>query len=153
MLHVINSEQLFKVNKDILWKFISSPYNLATITPEYMKFQVLGDLTDTMYQGQVIQYHVRPLLGIRLSWVTEITHVKDGEYFVDEQRFGPYAFWHHQHRLIETNDGVLMKDIVHYKAPFGVLGRALNSLVIKKQLDDIFSYRKTKLDSIFNKHD
>src|SRR5690606_35147038 len=103
-----------------------------------------------MYAGQIIEYKVRPLLGIQLSWVTEITHIVEGSYFVDEQRFGPYSFWHHQHFIKPVTGGVEMTDIVHYKIPLGIIGRIMNSLFIKKQLNDIFLYRRSRLDELFN---
>lgn len=130
---------------------MSSPANLSAITPDYMGFEMLNDLHgDNMYPGQIIEYYVRPVLGIRLHWVTEITHVKDHEFFVDEQRFGPYAFWHHKHFLKEVKGGVEMSDLVHYKAPFGILGKMANTLFIKQQLKNVFDYRYKKIEELFN---
>ena len=136
----------------VAWEFISSPHNLQVITPPYMGFKVTSpNLPDKMYPGMVIHYKVSPLLGIPLTWVSEISQVKEFEFFVDEQKVGPYALWHHQHHLAEINGGVLMTDIVTYKPPFGVLGNVANSLVIKKQLSSIFEYRRTKLEDLFGK--
>ncbi len=151
MLHRITTEQLIRTNRETLWEFIGNPLNLEKITPPYMGFEVLGSLSPEMYPGQIIEYYVRPLLNIKLHWVTEITHVKEGFYFVDEQRAGPYAFWHHQHSLQEVAGGVLMKDQVHYQLPFSALGKLANSLFVKQQLAGIFDYRKDKLDQMFNK--
>jgi ligand-binding SRPBCC domain-containing protein len=154
MLHVIKTRQFIKSDIDTVWDFISSPSNLAIITPESMRFDIIGDKDDTlkMYEGQIIEYFVSPFSGIRMHWVTEITHVKDKEYFVDEQRFGPYSFWHHKHFLKETDGGVEMTDIVHYKAPFGKVGKIANSLFIEKKLKIIFDYRYEKIDEIFNRN-
>lgn len=116
-----------------------------------MGFVILSDPAEKMYPGQIIEYKVSPMLGIKLHWVTEITHVQDKEYFVDEQRFGPYAFWHHKHFLKETKEGVVMYDEVHYKAPMGVLGRMANALFIERQLKQIFDYRFGKIEELFNK--
>jgi ligand-binding SRPBCC domain-containing protein len=151
MLHSIQTSQLIKSDLNTVWDFMSSPKNLATITPDYMGFQILNNLHgDTMYSGQIIEYNVSPILGVKLHWVTEITHVKDKEYFVDEQRFGPYTFWHHKHFLKETSQGIEMNDLVHYKLPFGILGKLANELFVKKQLKDVFDYRYKKVNELFN---
>lgn len=133
-----------------VWDFISSPGNLKTITPPQMDFAVTSDNgKQKMYPGMIITYKVSPLPGIRLTWVTEITHVKDHEYFVDEQRVGPYAMWHHQHKIEPADEGVLMTDIVSYRPPLGFLGAIANSLMIKKQLQQIFDYRTVALERRF----
>lgn len=118
-----------------------------------MGFQILSDAKQLkeMYAGQIIEYHVSPVAGIKMHWVTEITHVEKGVYFVDEQRFGPYSFWHHKHWLTAVEGGVEMHDIVHYKLPFGPLGRLMNSLVVARQLTSIFEFRKKTLDELFNR--
>lgn len=107
-----------------------------------MGFEITNEpIADVMYAGMIISYKVKPILGIPMDWVTEITHVKDKEYFVDEQRIGPYAIWHHQHKISPIDGGVLMEDIVSYKPPLGFLGNIANSLIIKNQLKAIFDYR------------
>lgn len=153
MLHTIRTSQLIKSDLETVWSFMSDPNNLSTITPDGMGFEVLSDIEgQKMYPGQIIEYYVKPISGIKMHWVTEITHVKDKEYFVDEQRFGPYAFWHHKHFLKETEGGVEMNDLIHYKAPFGFLGKMANSLFIEKKLDSIFKYRYNKLEELFHGH-
>lgn len=133
-----------------VWEFISSPYNLKLITPEYMGFEVLTkDLPKEMYPGMIIAYTVKPLMNIPMTWVTEITQVRDFEFFVDEQRIGPYILWHHQHHIREVEGGVLMTDIVNYKPPLGVLGDLSNSIIIRKKLDEIFLFRKKKVEQLF----
>ena len=135
-----------------VWDFISSPANLKNITPDYMGFDIVSkNLPEKMYPGMMIAYKVSPLLTIKMNWVTEITHVKELEYFVDEQRVGPYSIWHHQHHIQKIMGGVLMTDIVDYLPPFGFLGRIANTLVIKKQLNEIFSFRTLKLEEVFGK--
>lgn len=144
-------EQSFPASVDDVWEFISSPKNLKLITPPYMNFEITSkDLPEKMYQGMIIVYRVSPLPFFRVQWVTEITVVKEKEYFVDEQKSGPYSFWHHQHFLLKTKEGVLMKDIVSYKPPFGFLGAVANSLFIKKNILRIFSFRKSALENIFS---
>ena len=140
-----------KINTDInkLWNFISSPKNLSKITPDYMDFKILSEIPNEMYEGLIISYTVRPILGIKLNWVTEITHIKKNKYFIDEQRQGPYKMWHHEHILEETNDGIIMRDKLSYIPPFGIFGQILNKLFIQKQINRIFEYRTKILDEIF----
>ncbi len=135
-----------------VWNFISSPENLKEITPEHMGFVVTSNTgKEKMYPGMIITYKVSPLLGIKLNWMTEITQVKDHEYFVDEQRIGPYSMWHHQHKIEPIEGGVLMTDIVTYQPPMGILGAIANSLLIKKQLQEIFEFRTIALEMRFGK--
>jgi ligand-binding SRPBCC domain-containing protein len=152
MLHTLKTSQFIKADMNTVWAFMSSPINLATITPKHLSFDILSDKADLekMYAGQIIEYHVKPLLGIKLHWVTEITQVVDRKYFIDEQRFGPYAFWHHKHFFEEKNGGVLMQDIIHYKLPLGFIGKIGNALYVKNQLKEIFDYRTIALDKMFN---
>ena len=134
--------QKIPASVDVVWSFISDPSNLQKITPSYMGFKVISNSgSNTMYAGMIITYIVKPLLGIPVKWITEITQVKDKEYFVDEQRMGPYKMWHHQHKITAIEGGVLMTDIVTYIPPFRFIGALANSLFIKKQLQRIFEYR------------
>ena len=102
-----------------------------------------------VYPGMIITYKISPLLGIKLNWMTEITHVKDKVYFVDEQRFGPYSLWHHQHHFKQIDGGIEMTDIVHYRLPFGILGNMAHALSVKNRLKEIFTYRYFKINEIF----
>ncbi len=117
-----------------------------------MGFHILSGADRPMYSGQIIQYVVTPVLGIKTNWVTEITHVKDKMYFVDEQRFGPYALWHHKHFLREISGGVEMEDIVDYKMPLGILGRMVHPFLVKPKLNQIFEYRRKKLIELFGEY-
>ena len=151
MLYTLQTHQLIKSDIKTVWEFMSSPKNLAIITPEYMGFEMLNNIhTGKMYPGQIIEYYVKPIMNIKLHWVTEITHVKENEFFVDEQRFGPYKFWHHKHFLKQVPHGVEMYDLVHYKLPLGFIGKIGNNLFIKKQLKEVFDYRYKKVEEIFN---
>ena len=147
--------QLHKTQKipttiDKVWDFISSPANLKKITPGYMGFNITSKmLSEKMYPGMIISYKVSPVLGIKITWVTEITQVKEKEYFVDEQRVGPYTMWHHEHKIEPIEGGVLMTDIVSYKPPFGFLGSIANSILIKKQLKEIFDFRTVAMEKMF----
>ena len=141
--------QKIPIDKNEAWKFLSDPNNLKTITPDYMGFDILEKENTKMYSGQIIKYIVTPIFGIKMNWVTEITHVKDFEYFVDEQRFGPYKFWHHKHLIKEIKGGVEMIDILDYALPFGFAGRFFHPIIIKPKLNEIFNYRRDKLIEIF----
>lgn len=131
------------------WEFFSNPKNLLTITPPFLNLKVTNELYgDKAYTGQIITYTVKPLLGIPLFWMTEITHVKPLEMFVDEQRKGPYKLWHHQHHFRAIEGGVEMTDIVHYRLPMGPLGTLANGLLVKQKLNDIFSYRFNRVNEL-----
>ena len=151
MIYELKREQVLKSDLDTIWDFVSSPKNLPRITPTYMNFNITSkELPKKMYPGMLISYTVTPVLGIQISWLTEITQVTDKRYFVDEQRYGPYAMWHHQHFIEPHKDGVLMKDIVTYKLPLGILGRLAHWLFVKRQLSSIFNYRFLKMEEVFN---
>ena len=132
------------------WDYFSRPSNLADITPSDMGFEIRSKHHgEKMYPGQIIEYTVKPVLGIPVYWMTEITHVKDQEYFVDEQRFGPYSLWHHQHHFKAVQGGVEMTDIVHYKLPFWFFGDIAHELFVQKKLHQIFDYRKVAVEKRF----
>ena len=134
------------------WEFFSNPKNLKTITPDYMGFDIVSGADRSMYPGQIIQYIVTPVMGIKTKWVTEITHVIDKQYFVDEQRFGPYSLWHHKHFIKEIEGGVEMEDIIDYKVPFGILGQLMHPFIVRPKLEEIFDYRTKKLEELFGKY-
>lgn len=146
----LRKEQFVQASIDELWDFISAPENLQKITPEYMKFQITRKgISDKMHEGMIVTYKVSPIPNIRTTWVTEITHIVEKRFFVDEQRMGPYKMWHHQHHLIPVENGVKMVDIVSYIPPFGFLGAIANSLFIKKQLEGIFEHRRKKMEEYY----
>lgn len=147
-IYTKTSIQKLPITKEAAWTFLSDPKNLATITPTSMKFTILSGADRSIFPGQIIQYDVT-VMGFKMRWVTEITHVVEGAYFVDEQRFGPYAFWHHKHFIKSVDGGVEMEDIIDYKLPFGILGQLVHPLLVKPQLDAIFDYRRQKLESLF----
>jgi len=147
----LRKEQLIPAPLEHVWAFFSNPGNLSTITPEYMKFTVTEKhLPPHIYPGQVITYKVSPVFHIPLFWMTEITHVVEKKYFVDEQRQGPYKLWHHQHFFEQKTEGVLMTDMVHYKLPFGPLGKLAHVLFVQRQLEYIFEFRHKKIEQIFS---
>lgn len=134
---------------DEAWSFLSDPKNLKVITPEYMGFNIQSGADRPMFAGQLIEYIVTPILGIKTKWISEITHSVDKEYFVDEQRYGPYSLWHHKHFIKQIDGGVEMEDLLHYKLPFGLLGQMVHPFLVKPKLDEIFEYRKNKLNELF----
>lgn len=129
------------------WDFVSDPRNLARITPPEMGFKVTSPLPERMYAGMIVTYRVRPLFKIAVDWVTEITHVDEPHLFVDEQRFGPYRFWHHQHLFREIPGGVAMRDIVHYALPKRV--RPMAPFLVSPRLQVIFDHRRRVLEDLF----
>jgi ligand-binding SRPBCC domain-containing protein len=149
-IYQLKTSQKLPISLEKAWEFFSNPANLSKITPTWLNFQVTSALPDKMYAGLIITYFVRPMLNIPQTWVTEITHVQEPNYFVDEQRFGPYKMWHHEHifKHIEDNN-ILMEDIVSYAVPFGFIGRIVNKLIISKKINEIFNYRREVLEKMF----
>ena len=148
-IYRLHKKQNLPITVDKAWEFLSDPKNLKTITPDYMGFEILSGADRPMFAGQIIQYIVTPVLGIKTKWVTEITHSVDQWYFVDEQRFGPYSLWHHKHFLRKIPGGVEMEDIIDYKLPMGILGQMVHPFLVKPKLKEIFDYRKEKLEELF----
>ncbi|MEE1945439.1 SRPBCC family protein [Pedobacter sp. KR3-3] len=144
-------KQRFPISLENAWDFFSSPMNLAQITPSDMAFIVTSkqDPDEKMYAGMIITYKVSPLLGIKLNWMTEITQVAQEKYFIDEQRFGPFKFWHHQHHFRAIPNGVEMTDILTYGLPLGIFGQMAHGLFVRKRLKEIFDFRKAKTTELF----
>lgn len=147
-IYNLHSVQKLPISLDKAWDFFSDPKNLKTITPDYMGFIIVSGAEKSMFPGQLIQYIVTPIFGIKMKWVTEITHVEHQKFFVDEQRFGPYALWHHKHFFKEIEGGVEMEDNLDYKLPFGILGQMMHPF-IKLKINEIFDYRRKKLIELF----
>ena len=146
----IHKTQKLAVSIDEIWEFISNPSNLKRITPPEMGFDITsGNGAAAMYAGMIITYKVSPLFGIKMNWVTEISQVEEKKFFIDEQRIGPYKFWHHQHKISKIENGVLMEDMITYQPPFGILGGILNAVMIKKSLNKIFDFRGQVLKEIY----
>lgn len=149
-INVLYQTQFIRCSIEEAWSFFSDPKNLNEITPDDMSFEIIGTPPSKMYAGLMIQYRVKPLLNIPMQWLTEITQVQEPDFFIDEQRVGPYSLWHHEHHFKAVEGGVEMKDIIHYKIPFAPFSNIIIPLV-KKKLEHIFNYRTLKVDSIFNK--
>ena len=151
-VYTLRTETSLPCSLEEAWEFFSTPLNLNRITPPDMSFEILSDLEGVkMYPGMVIHYKVRPLMNIPLRWTTEITHCVEGKFFVDEQRFGPYAFWHHQHHFEAVAGGVKMTDIVNYAIGFGPIGALANAVYVENRLKEIFAFREKAVAEIFGK--
>lgn len=148
-LYRLYCRQSLPIDLQTCWDFFSDPANLRDITPASLDFRITSELPERMYAGMIISYRIRPLSGLDVTWTTEITHVREPFFFVDEQRFGPYRFWHHQHHFRPIEGGVEMVDEVHYALPLGILGSMLNQLMVEGKLKDIFSYRRRVLEQHF----
>ena len=151
-IYRLETVQKLPISQNEAWDFLSDPKNLKRITPDYMGFEILSGTADKMYDGQIIQYLVTPVMNIPTKWVTEITHVDEGNYFVDEQRFGPYSLWHHKHFLKPIPNGVEMVDIIDYKIPLGILGQLVHPILVAPKLKQIFEYRKQALIELYGEY-
>lgn len=141
--------QFLPIAIDQAWSFFSNPANLARITPPSMAFRLTSSPTAEAYAGMILTYTLRPLFGVEFTWTTEITHLSKPGFFVDEQRFGPYRFWHHQHRLTEVAGGVEVHDLVHYLLPHMQFTGLVNRLIVAPRLKKIFDYRQKALGELF----
>ncbi|MBC7962011.1 MAG: SRPBCC family protein [Steroidobacteraceae bacterium] len=149
-LEKLERQQIIPITLTEAWSFFGRPENLADITPPSLGFRVTSSPQGAMYSGMILTYSVRPLLGLTRPWVTEITHCREPYFFVDEQRLGPYRFWHHQHHFREVAGGVEVRDLVHYILPFGFLGRVASGTV-RRRLAAIFDFRRETVQQRFNK--
>ena len=146
-LNVLQREIRLPITIAQAWDFFSDPRNLPRITPPEMGFKVTSPLPERMYAGMIITYRIRPLFKVPVTWVTEITHMDEPHMFVDEQRFGPYRFWHHQHLFREVPGGVAMRDIVHYALP--KRARPVAPFLVTPRLQLIFDHRRRVLEDLF----
>lgn len=149
-IYTLSNSQKLPITIEEAWDFLSDPTQLETITSSDMEFKTVTPLPEKMYEGMLMHYQIAPLAGIRLNWVTQITHIEKGVRFIDEQRLGPFRFWHHEHRLIEMDDGIVMQDIVHYVMPFSFIGRIAHWTSIRKLLESLFKFRTEQIETYFN---
>jgi len=148
-LHRLYRCQRLAVSPEVAWAFFSDPANLVTITPPWLDFRPTSQLPPAAYPGLIVTYRLRPLGSFAVDWVTEITQMRRPDYFVDEQRFGPYRFWHHLHRFTAVPGGLEMEDVVHYALPLGALGDLVHRLGVGRRLATIFDYRQQALQARF----
>jgi len=148
-LYRLTATQDLPIDGETAWAFFSDPRNLLAITPPELNLVPVGELPEAMYPGQIIEYRVRVAPLVKLTWVTEISHVDPGRSFVDEQRFGPYRFWHHRHGFAPIDGGTRCEDLIHYGVPGGPLAPVIHALGVRRQLERIFAYRRARLDERF----
>lgn len=146
----LEQEQFLPITLNEAWDFFATPKNLNEVTPDDLVFEITSNVPDKMYEGLMITYKIKPLLNISINWCTEITHIKDMHFFVDEQRKGPYNIWHHEHHFKAVEGGTLMTDILHYDIGKWIFGWVAGKLFIDKQVEKIFSYRYKALEKYFN---
>ena len=151
-IYTLHKKQKLPISLDEAWAFLCDPKNLSKLTPSEMNMTMVSGADRPMYAGQVIQYSVTPLAGIKTKWISEITQFEDRKYFVYVQLYGPYALWHHKHFIKEIDGGVEMEDIIDYKVPLGFLGQLIHPIVVKPKLEEIFNYRKMKLEELFGSY-
>lgn len=148
---VFTASQIVRSDINTCWDFFSDPANLTLITPPEMNFVIrFPNPVPKMYEGMIIQYSVSPLFNIPMEWITEISHIAEPFYFVDNQIKGPYALWHHQHFFEEVQDGVKISDIVTYSLPFGILGRAIAGNFVKRKVEGIFEHRRRAIEKVMS---
>lgn len=150
-MYTLERTQRIPISLEEAWNFFQNPGNLSKITPSEMGFETLSEVPEKMYPGLFIHYKVSPLFGIKMNWTTEITYVQEPNYFVDEQRVGPYAIWHHEHHFKEIEGGVEMLDRVNYKIPLGILGKIAHPIIVRSKLEEIFAFRIRAVEEIFGK--
>lgn len=148
-IYHFEQQQILPISREEAWEFFANPQNLAKLTPNWMGLTMEEEPPQKIYPGMLMTQKVRPLLGIPLTWLTEITHIEEGSYFIDEQRIGPYAFWQHEHRLRETIAGTVLIDRLHYALPFGFIGRLAHELTVKQKVAAVFRYRYEVLGKMF----
>lgn len=142
--------QRLPVPPDQAWAFFADPRNLARLTPPWLGFEITSPIPERIHAGAIITYRLRLFPGVPVAWVTEITHVEPPVLFIDEQRLGPYRFWHHQHRFHAVSNGVEVEDLVHYALPLGAIGRFVGRTAVARRLDEIFAYRRRVLETVFS---
>jgi ligand-binding SRPBCC domain-containing protein len=139
----LHRSQHLPISLEEAWPFFSSPRNLEAITPAFLNFEITSELPERIYSGLIITYRIAAVAGIPMTWVTEVKDVEPLRRFVDEQRLGPFRFWHHEHRFREApGGGIVMEDTVHYVMPWGWLGQGMHRWFIGARLREIFDFRR-----------
>ena len=149
MIHRLSKSQIVPAPLEEVWAYFSTPKNLNELTPPDMKFEIIHGGEGDMFQGQLIEYIVQLMPLIKSRWLTEIAHVEDQSYFVDEQRIGPYSLWYHEHRFEAVEGGTRISDTVTYQLPFGPLGDLVHAIWVGPRLKSIFNYRRKKVQELF----
>ncbi|MGD1978711.1 MAG: SRPBCC family protein [Akkermansiaceae bacterium] len=148
-VHTLTQEQSLPITLEEAWSFFSSPRNLEEMTPPGMGFRIVSLPSETLYEGEIIQYSVKAFPGVWIPWISEIKAVREGDSFVDDQISGPFKFWHHRHSFEDVNGGTVVKDLVNYSIGFGPFGEIARALFVKKQLEEMFRFRRSRLEEKF----
>lgn len=148
-IYTLRRTEFLPTSIETAWDFFSNPNNLPEITPPELNLRITSETKEKIYPGMIITYTVTPISFVKTNWATEITQVDPPHYFVDEQRFGPYKFWHHEHFFTEAGERTQVEDLVHYSLPLGPIGRLANPLLVSRKLDFIFDYRSARIRKIF----
>ncbi len=146
--YTLSTKQRVARPLDTVFAFYAEPRNLARLTPPSLGFRLVDPSEPVMARGLRLTYRIRPL-GIPMTWVSEITEYDPPHWFADEQRRGPYAYWHHEHTFRAVDGGTEVADEVTYGLPFGPVGRLVHALVVRRQLAAIFSFRETAVRETF----
>jgi len=150
-LYTLYAKQKVATEIDLIWDFFRKPSNLNKLTPDDVEFKIISGKSDDFYEGKMISYKIKPFKMINFNWLTEISQIKEGSYFVDNQIFGPYKMWHHEHHFKSNDDGTTdIIDKVKYKVPFYILGKLIHKIFIRKKLFKIFMFRQNKINELFN---
>ena len=150
-LYTLYAKQRVSKKVDVLWDFFRKPRNLNQLTPKDVDFKIISGKSDDFYEGKIISYKIKPFKLVALNWVTEISQIKEGSYFIDNQISGPYKMWHHEHHFKSNADGTTeIIDKVKYKVPFYILGRLMHKIFIRRKLLDIFIFRQKQINDLFN---
>ena len=148
-MKTLETEQFLPVDLKQAWEFFATPRNLNAVTPDNLEFRIISEVPEKMYEGLIITYRIKPMLNITLTWVTEITHIREFSYFIDEQRKGPYRIWHHEHHFREVPGGIVMRDILHYDIGQWIFGPIAGALFVNRKIREIFNFRRKVLSELF----
>lgn len=149
-MYKLKQEQFLPISLDLAWDFFASPKNLNAVTPKELYFEITSELPEKMYEGLIITYRIKPMLNISVDWCTEITHISNHQYFIDEQRKGPYKIWHHEHHFKKVEGGVIITDLLYYEIGKWIFGWLAGKLFVNKKVKKIFSYRFQALNNFFS---
>lgn len=151
-MYRLTSNQKLPISLEEAWEFLANPRQLENITDDNLSFKILDELPDEIYEGMIMRYELQPFIGIRIKWVAEISEIREGKYFIDVQRSGPFSYWKHNHQLTEIEGGVEMHDTVDYVMPFSILGQFVHWLFLRKKLENVFVLRKEEMRKIFGSY-
>jgi ligand-binding SRPBCC domain-containing protein len=150
-LHFLSRTQQLPISQDVAWAFFANPANLASITPAWLRFRDITPVQAKLVrEGYVYWFELRPLGLFPVRWLGEITHVDAPHSFTDEQKMGPFRYWHHTHTMVPVEDGVEVQDALYYIPPPGIFGGMCHGF-LRRQLEGMFDYRSRMLEEFFGR--